>query len=127
MSITGFSVKNTVNNPHARLTTARIPAARKIVAKSLRKPAHRVFRTGGVLHGRDTEPLPVVHPVITVGCHDRTAFVSEHQWPYACLSRRFDQRVARETRHFSNALLFENLGDELGFRTFKNLLVFVGP
>ena len=34
MSITGFSVKNTVNSPHARLTTARIPAARNIVAKS---------------------------------------------------------------------------------------------
>jgi len=80
-----------------------------------------------VLHGRDTGPLPVVHPVITIGCDDCTAFVSEHQRPYAFLSRRFDQRVAREARHFSNALLFENFGDELGFRSINNLRVFVGP
>ena len=77
-----------------------------VVAERLRQSTHRVFRARTALGNHDAKLLPVVHPAVAVGSHERPALLPEHDRPNALLSDSLNEIIGRETCHPLDAFRF---------------------
>ena len=87
---------------------------RNIVRKTLRHRAHRIFRSRAVLHGRAAQLAATGHAHVTVGDMQGLALLAHDDRAQADFCSRLDEVAVGEGGDDFYALLFEDVGYQVG-------------